>query len=224
MDSPNFVDPYLIPGTAVLRNLVGAKTPEELAVAEADLSFVRATQLLDEPVPATNDLAELKAIHFHLFQDLFEWAGQTRTVDVKKNVPDAEFFLPWGFIETASINCFQELASEKHLKGLARTEFVERLAYHYEKINYVHPFREGNGRTQRIYWNRLALEAGWQLDWRPVHGEENHRAARAGSDDGDLTPLIEMFHKVVAVPSRPMGETWTAQELQRLSINPTDNG
>jgi|GEM_PF-2409741 fido (protein-threonine AMPylation protein) len=128
MGSPNFVDPYLIPGTAVLRNLVGAKTPEELAVAEADLSFVRATQLLDEPVPATNDLAELKAIHFHLFQDLFEWAGRTRTVDVRKNVPDAEFFLPWGFIETASINCFQELASERHLKELARTEFVERLA------------------------------------------------------------------------------------------------
>lgn len=223
MDSPNFVDPYLIPGTAVLRNLVGATTPDELAAAEADLSFVRATQLLDEPVPATNDLAELKAIHFHLFQDLFEWAGQTRTVDVRKNVPDAEFFLPWGFIETASTHCFQDLASERYLRGLARTEFVERLAHHYEKINYVHPFREGNGRTQRLFWNRLALEAGWQLDWRPVHGEENHRAARAGSDDGDLALLFEMFHKVVAVPARPMEETWTAQELQRLSINPPPN-
>nr|WP_246223817.1 Fic family protein [Pseudarthrobacter psychrotolerans] len=112
----------------------------------------------------------------------------------------AEFFLPWGLIETASINSFEELASENHLKGLARAEFIERLAYHYEKINDIHPFREGNGRTQRLFWNRLALEAGWQLDWRPVHGEENHRAARAGPDDGDLALLIEMFHKVVAVP------------------------
>ena len=71
MDSAEFVDPYLIPGTTVLRNLVGATTNAALAAAEADLSFARATQLLDDPVPATNDLAELKAIHFRLFQDVY---------------------------------------------------------------------------------------------------------------------------------------------------------
>jgi len=99
---------------------------------------------------------------------------------------------------------------------------VERLAFHYEKINYVHPFREGNGRTQRVFWNRVALEAGWELDWRSVHGEENHRAARAGSDDEDLLPLINMFEKIVASPSTKPGELWSAQELRRLSINTSD--
>ncbi|WP_427018947.1 Fic/DOC family protein [Pseudarthrobacter sp. P1] len=171
MDSPNFIDPYLIPGTAVLRNLVGAKTPEELAAAEADLSFARATQLLDDPVPATNDLAELKAIHFHLFQDLFEWAGQTRRVDVRKDVPGAEFFLPWGFTETASINCFEELASENHLKGLARAEFVERLAYHYEKINYIHPFREGTGEHSGSFGIGLPLK----LDGSLIGGQSTEK-------------------------------------------------
>jgi cell filamentation protein len=87
---------------------------------------------------------------------------------------------------------------------------------------YIHPFREGNGRTQRIFWNRLALEAGWQLDWQPIHGEENHAAARAGSDDEDLEPLITMFEKVVTLPSA-QDDRWPSEEIQRLSIRPSNS-
>lgn len=219
MDSPEVSDPYLIPGTNVLRNLVGATTVEILAAAEADLSFARALQLLDSPIPSTNDLRELQSIHRHLFQDVFEWAGQVRSVDVRKNVPGAEFFLPHGYIEHAAALCFAELAADEFLAGLPRGVFVERIAYHYEKINYIHPFREGNGRTQRIFWNRLALQAGWQLDWRPVHGEENHRAARIGSDQQDLGPLIAMFDKIVTEPDA-LDASWPADEIRRLSISP----
>lgn len=222
MDSPDIVDPYLIPGTDVLRNLLGLRTSADLASAEADLSFARALQLLDSPAPATNDLYELRAIHRHLFQDLFDWAGTIRTIDVRKNIPGAEFFLPVGYIERASTICFSDLAEERHLKGLPRDRFVQRLAYHYEKINYIHPFREGNGRTQRIFWNRVALQAGWQLDWRPVHGEENHAAARVGSDQQDLGPLIRMFDKVVMEPQDPGTEPWARQEIKRLSISPPE--
>jgi cell filamentation protein len=221
MGSPDFVDPYLIPGTAVLRNLVGADSVTMLTTAEGDLSFVRALEILDDPVPVTNDLTELKEIHRRLFHDVFDWAGHIRSVDVRKDVPGAEFFMPFGLIERAAEVSFRELAEEDHLKGLSRHDFIQRLAVHYEKINYVHPFREGNGRTQRIFWNRVALEAGWQLDWRPVHGEENHAAARAGSDDGNLEPLIAMFEKVVTRPKgRPAGD-WIATEIERLSINPS---
>lgn len=224
MASADFVDPYLIPGSTVLRNLVGATTATDLAVAEGDLSFARALQLLDEPPIATNDLNDLKRIHFHLFQDVYDWAGELRTVDVRKNVPGADYFLPFGYIEHAAALCFVELAEERFLTGLQRSTFVRRLAYHYEKINYIHPFREGNGRVQRIFWNRVALEAGWQLDWRPVHGEENHAAARAGSDQQDLRPLITMFDKIVTEPQDSDAETWSAQEMQRLSISPTPEG
>jgi fido (protein-threonine AMPylation protein) len=51
-----------------------------------------------------------------------------------------------------------------------------RVAYHYDQVRYIHPFREGNGRVQRVFWNRIAVAAGWQLDWRPVHGDVNDRA------------------------------------------------
>lgn len=135
MASPEIIDPYLTPGTNVLRNLVGATSAPELDVAEADLSFARALQLLDHPVAATNDLEELKRIHFHLFQDIYDWAGHSRRVDVRKKVPGAAFFLPWGFIDNAAAICFRELAEERLLAGLSRDAFVERLAFHYEKIN-----------------------------------------------------------------------------------------
>lgn len=102
-------------------------------------------------------------------------------------------------------------------------KFVERLAYHYEKVNYIHPFREGNGRTQRIFWNRISLQAGWQLDWRPVHGEENHVAARAGSDQQDLGPLLRMFDKIVTVPEGVGTDGWLREEVRRLSINPQED-
>lgn len=223
MASAEVTDPYLIAGTDVLRNLVGATTSAELSIAEADLSFARAIQLLNAPVPATNDLVELTRIHHHLFQDIYDWAGKIRTVDVRKNVPGAEFFLPVGFIGHAAAICFAELSDERFLAGLGRGDFIRRLAYHYEKINYIHPFREGNGRTQRVFWNRLALAAGWQLDWRSVHGEENHSAARAGSDQQDLGPLIAMFEKVVTVPE-PVDDGWPTAEIQRLSINPSTSG
>lgn len=143
MASPEVVDPYLIPGTNVLRNRLGLTFVEDLSAAEADLSFARALQLLDEPVPATNNLQELMRIHFHLFQDVYDWAGQLRSIDLRKNVPGAAFFLPVGFIERAADNCFRALAEADHLAGLGREEFVEQLAHHYEKINYVHPFRRG---------------------------------------------------------------------------------
>ncbi|MGM7669168.1 Fic/DOC family protein [Microbacterium sp. A93] len=222
MASPDFFDPYLIPGSNALRNLVGATSTSELSFAEADLSFARALQLLEAPAPATNDLRELQAIHLHLFQDVYDWAGELRTVDVRKSVPDADFFLPYGFIENAAAICFRELAEQQFLVGLGRKTFVERLAYHYEKINYIHPFREGNGRTQRIYWNRVAFQAGWQLDWRPVHGEENHTAARVGSDQQDLGPLIRMFDKIVTERQDIGTESWPTQEIQRLSIMPPE--
>ncbi|NYD71010.1 Fic/DOC family protein [Herbiconiux flava] len=221
MASPDFIDPYLIPGSTVLCNLVGAVTATDLAEAEADLSFARAVELLDNPVRPTNDLREFKAIHRHLFQDVFDWAGQVRSVDVRKDVPGAQFFLPVGYIERAAEICFGELAEEQHLKRLGRDDFIQRLAFHYEKINYIHAFREGNGRTQRIFWNRIALEAGWQLDWRPVHGEENHAAARAGSDDDDLEPLVAMFDKVVTrADAHERDRAMT--EIKRLSIAPSE--
>lgn len=106
------------------------------------------------------------------------------------------------------------------LRGMRREQFIDRLAYHYDQFNYVHPFREGNGRTQRVFWNRVARDAGWQLDWRAVHGATNDQASRAASEQQDFGPLREMFDQIVS-KATPQGErdaAWRAAERARLSF------
>jgi len=190
-----FFDPYTDPQTGILRNRIGARTQAALDRAEGDLSRARLVQLADRyPVRPSGDLDELRSIHRHLFQDLYEWAGRTRTVDIRK--PGGEPFLPWSRIGTGTAYVFDELRRENHLRGLSRPKFVERLAHHYDVLNYAHPFREGNGRTQRVFWSRVASDAGWQLDWRLVSQERNNEASRAAMERSDLRPLREMFDSI----------------------------
>ncbi|SDM88622.1 Fic/DOC family protein [Actinomyces ruminicola] len=197
MSPAEFVDPYLDPETGILRNKVGAVTVSALAEAEAALSFARMVQLADHPVEPTGDLDELRAIHRHLFQDVYEWAGELRTVDIVKNVEGAQFFLPVSMITRASMFTVAELREENMLMGMSRERFVERLAYYYDAFNYIHPFREGNGRTQRVFWSRVARDAGWQLDWRAVRGSINDQASRAAAEDRNFGPLLEMLNQIV---------------------------
>jgi cell filamentation protein len=92
----------------------------------------------------------------------------------------------------------EELRGDKMLRGMDRDQFIDRLSYHYDRWNYVHPFREGNGRTQRVFWNRVAADAGWQLDWRPVQGAVNDAACRAAAERRDFGPMRAMFEQVIA--------------------------
>jgi cell filamentation protein len=218
MDSADFVDPYLDPQTGILRNLVGAPTREALNAAEGALTVARAMQLMDKPSAATNDLAELREIHRRLFGDVYAWAGQLRTVDIRK--PDGEPFLPVSMIVRAADFAASELRADGLLRRMERARFIQRLAYHYDSFNYIHPFREGNGRTQRVFWNRVARDAGWQLDWQTVQGRTNDAACRAAAEERDFGPLRAMFESI-AKPI-PVGRTthpgWPAQELGRLSM------
>lgn len=220
MASTEFVDPYLDPETGLLRNKIGAETKAFLDDAEGDLSFARLIQLMDHPPKATCDLDELRAIHRHLFQDVYEWAGQVRTVDIRKNVEGAEFFLPVAMIGRAADYAAKELRADKNLRGLDRDHFIKRLAYHYDQFNYIHPFREGNGRTQRVFWNRVARDAGWQLDWCGVHGSTNDQACRAASEQRDFGPLHEMFNQIVttATPPSKRDAGWRAAKSAHLSF------
>ncbi len=191
-------DPYVDPVSGVLVNLLGVETREALRLAEADLVWARTNQLLESPPPTTGDLAQLRAIHRHLFQDVFEWAGQLRAVDLTRDTPGSQPFLLVSFIERAAESAAAALREEALLRGLERREFVERLAFHYDAFNYIHPFREGNGRTQRLMWSQIAREAGWVLDWRSVQGERNDEACRVAAVDLDLTRLEAMFDDIVS--------------------------
>lgn len=212
---PDFVDPYLDPSSGLLRNRLGLTNRADLDRAEAELVEARMTDPRLQRIAPTGDLSQLQTIHRALFQDVYDWAGELRTVDIRKGGDArAEFFMPSSRILSGAVFAFAELAADKQLQGLSRERFIERISYHYDQINYLHPFREGNGRTQRIFWNQLAARAGHPLDWRRTTGAINDEASRTAMERQDLSKLRTMFGTITAEPTEPTPPL--SPEMQRV--------
>src|SRR5580700_9059981 len=156
-------DPYLYPGTSVLKNLRRLTDPDLLARFEARRTHRRIAELIDAPITGGFDLAHLKAIHRYIFQDVYEWAGQFRTVNISKG---GHLFGVAAFLEAALWQIVEKLAAENDLADRDAALFVGRAAWFLGELNAAHPFREGNGRTQREFIRELGLKARHYIDWR----------------------------------------------------------
>ncbi len=187
---------YLHPNMPVtLRNLVGAEMPNALAAAENDHVFIRSLQLVEHPVAQSFDLLHLRAIHDRLFQEVFPWAGEIRTVNLGR--PGGPAFVPWEQVEESFGDVADHVARSGRLAGAARADFVNQAAGVYEAVNTIHAFREGNGRTQREWMSDLARSAGYQLDWDQVRGAENDRVSRLARE-GDSIELRAMVDRITS--------------------------
>ncbi|MCO6005674.1 Fic family protein [Actinoallomurus purpureus] len=185
-------DPYTDPSTGVLLNKLGISDPDELSRAEADLTYLMLARLEARSLPGKYDLAHLRSFHKTIFGDLYPWAGELRTVLIAKGHP---FCLP-QFIQSASDEIFFGLAREGYLRGLRRSEFAGRLAFYLGEINAIHPFREGNGRTQRAFFGQLARDAGFIVNWRRLDADRNIEASIAIMR-GDPEPMRSMLDELV---------------------------
>ena len=186
-------DPFLDPRTGVFRNRLGITDRAELAAAEKTLTGVRVDQLRRRRVAGRYDLDHLRAFHWTIFQDVYPWAGQLRTVLIVK--AGASFCLPHQIVDTAA-DVFGRLAAAHHLRGRDRDAFLDGLTALLAEVNALHPFREGNGRTQRAFLGQLARDAGYRLRWEHVDRDANIDAARAAAD-GDLAPMRALLDPVV---------------------------
>jgi cell filamentation protein len=155
-------DHYVDPESGVLKNLLQISDQVLLDTAEADFVAARSRELALKPLPGKFDLSHLQAIHKRLFGDVYEWAGQLRDVNISKN---DTVFAAAPYIESSSGKLFQQLAHEKALAGLGPAEFSIRAAYYFSELNAIHPFREGNGRTQREFISHLAHANGFYIAW-----------------------------------------------------------
>ena len=198
-------DPYVYPATEVLRNKLDLRDADELAEAEADLTKIRAAQLADQPILGNYDLAHLQRFHAHLFGDLYDWAGEIRTVTIAKN----EMFALPQFVESYASESLGRLANEDHLQGLRRDEFVTKAAGYLGDINAAHPFREGNGRTQRAFFGQLANKAGYAIAWDRIDPDRNIEASIAAMR-GVERPMRELLANVTTGFDQP-----TARERDR---------
>lgn len=185
-------DPYLYAGQKVMRNLLGIRQVQRLEKAAYQFTSLRAATL--DIGPLARGLPHLCAIHRHLYQDVFDWAGQIRQIDIYEG--DTRF-CHFEYIEKEGNVLMQQLEDEEWLCGLEKAEFIERLAHYYCEINVLHPFRLGNGIAQRIFFEQLALHAGYSLDWRDIDPKSWADANQAGAM-GDLAPLAIIFSKVVS--------------------------
>jgi cell filamentation protein len=150
-------DPYVYPGTSVLRNLTDIRDTNRLSRFESDHCFARLLELSENPVSLGFDSNHLKRIHHHLFQDVYSWAGDFRTVNLAKG---NSFFARPEYLISQLRNVLDRLVREAFLRGTGPAEFCERAAHFFAEMNAIHPFREGNGRAQREFFRELAVEAG----------------------------------------------------------------
>jgi cell filamentation protein len=180
-------DPYCYPGTTVLINRLGFRDQAKLEAFEAEVSAVRATQ----PLPAGRlDFAHYRAIHRHLFQDVYAWAGKIRTVRISKG--ESTFCYP-EHINRQMSRLFATLAKGRHCKGLDAGTFASKAAHLLAELNAIHPFREGNGRTQMSFLVALAERAGHHLPLEDLDSEALLKATITsfGGNERPLANLIE---------------------------------
>jgi cell filamentation protein len=150
-------DPYCYPGSSVLRNRLGLRDQAGLDAFEALITAQRG----EEPLPRGRlGNAHYRAIHRHMFQDVFDWAGRLRTVRIAKG---GSMFCYPEHIDGEMHKLFGRLSAEKFLRGADAGDFAQRSAHVLAELNAIHPFREGNGRTQLTYLTLLAAHAGRPL-------------------------------------------------------------
>lgn len=159
---------YCYPNTNILINKLNIKTQEELFQAEKELTFIRLQELQENPIIGKFDFKHLLKIHHYIFQDLYEWAGKIRTVEIGKG----NLFCTTPYIQSYGETVFAKYYKQCKENKSNKNHFVKVLAENYADLNALHPFREGNGRTQREFTRLLCLECGYVFDLSCTTHEE----------------------------------------------------
>lgn len=150
------------PDTTVLINKFDIRDEEKLNEVESVISSARYAEWLNVPQSKDFNFDHYKAIHHFLFSDLYDWAGKARIINISKK---GTHFTPAENIEEQAELIFNRLQKLNHFKGLPHNEFVEEIVDFYCVTNDLHPFREGNGRTQRVFLTQLIHNAGYHINF-----------------------------------------------------------
>lgn len=185
-------DKYCYPGTDVLVNILNIRDAVELSEAEIDFTMERYRSYESNIEELQQlDFSHLKHLHFYLFQDIYSWAGQTREVDISKG--DTRF-CTFTRIEPEAKKLFQTIPDLEH--AISHEKFIYQLADLFCELNLLHPFREGNGRALRFFFEEMIFILGYEIRW-PQITEQDWIDANIAGRDLNLNPLIGIFSKAV---------------------------
>lgn len=184
-------DPLYYPGTHVLINKADLREQDQLDQFEQLMFLTRS----EEPMPdGILDYDHYKKIHHHFFQDVYEWAGQTRNIRTGKG---GGWFCYPEYIDLEITKLFTQLADEHHLTQIAdRERFAARAAYYIAEVNAIHPFREGNGRCQLTLLDILLEISGFRMDEAKIIPDQ-FMQAMISSFQGDNAALTQAISKMM---------------------------
>lgn len=184
---------YYYPNSSVLINRVDIREQGQLDTFEAIVTTKRITELALNPIWGRHfDFRYMCAIHRHIFQDIYPFAGKIREVNISKG---NTLFAYAQFIEPEAKRIFDQLRADRHLMECDRRIFVERSAFYMAELNILHPFREGNGRTLREFIRCLGLKAGHTIDWTQTNRDVFMNASIQSVHD--VSGLVDVMEQVV---------------------------
>jgi len=173
----------------VLHNLAHIEDVQILLAFESLKVSKKIEELYENPIKI-KDSNSLLIIHHYLFQDVYEWAGHVRTVNISKNGKpffDGErFYIAFQYIDTL-------IAEYRAIIKTDQKKLAQKLAEILDNINYLHPFREGNGRTQREFLRLLAIEKDLKLNLNPADNKHIYNRYMYGTINSDVKTLTELI-------------------------------
>jgi cell filamentation protein len=149
-NSYKYIDPdltYTDSKTGLLKNLQNITDPDVLLFVESGAVTKRLQELSQRPIKIKG-IDSLFEIHRYLFQDIYDWAGKKRLVEISK---DGKQFFPTSHFDNALRYIDELIADFKKIPKDNKRELAEKLAEILDNVNYLHPFREGNRRAQREF-------------------------------------------------------------------------
>lgn len=171
---------YCYENSNVLINKLDIHDNLILKNAETEITIFKLKLLAENNVTGRFTPTHLKNIHKFIFEDIYPFAGKYRTEQIGKS---NTWFYPPNIINESVKKLLNNLKVEKNLRNLHRIDFVDRLSYYMAELNVIHPFREGNGRTNREFIRQLALFNGYELDWSLCDKEDILEASILSYDD-----------------------------------------
>lgn len=195
-NSYKYIDPdytYTDPKSGLLRNLQEITDPDVLLFVESGAVTKRLQELYENSIKIKG-VESLFTIHKHLFQDIYVWAGKRRIVEISK---DGKQFFPTTHFDNA-LRYIDTLINEyKAIPKNNKKHLAEKLAEILDNVNYLHPFREGNGRTQREFLRLLALEKGLTLNLNPPDNSSVYERYMKGTIESDIQILTELIFELI---------------------------
>ncbi|MFN3560939.1 MAG: Fic/DOC family protein [Chloroherpetonaceae bacterium] len=200
-NSYKYIDPdyiYTDPKTGILRNLQDISDSDVLLFVESSVVTKRLQELYENPIKVKG-IDSLFEIHKYLFQDIYAWAGKKRIVEISK---DGKQFFPTSHFDNAFKHIDQLIAEFRRIPKDNKRSLAKKMAEILDNVNYLHPFREGNGRAQREFLRVLALEKGLSLNLNPPDNKSVYERYMKGTIEGDVNILAELIFELIGISEK----------------------